>query len=40
MFFKGMISLMPILIGIIVGYIYSAFIGILGFYKSTGSKDV
>lgn len=31
MFFKGVISLMPILIGIIVGYIYSAIIGILDF---------
>ena len=31
MFFKGIISLMPILIGIIVGYIYSAFVGILDF---------
>ena len=31
MFFKGIISLMPILIGIIAGYIYSAFIGILDF---------
>lgn len=31
MFFKGIISLMPILIGIVVGYIYSAFIGILDF---------
>lgn len=31
MFFKGVISLMPILIGIITGYIYSAFIGILDF---------
>ena len=31
MFFKGIISLMPVLIGIIVGYIYSAFIGILDF---------
>lgn len=31
MFFKGIISLMPILIGIIVGYIYSAAIGILDF---------
>lgn len=31
MFFKGIISLMPILIGIIVGYIYAAFIGILDF---------
>lgn len=31
MFFKGIISLMPILIGIVVGYIYSAFVGILDF---------
>ena len=31
MFFKGVISLMPILIGIITGYIYSAFVGILDF---------
>ncbi|AXH98641.1 uracil permease [Sporosarcina sp. PTS2304] len=31
MFFKGIISLMPVLIGIIVGYGYSAFIGILDF---------
>lgn len=31
MFFKGIISLMPILIGIIVGYLYSAAIGILDF---------
>ena len=31
MFFKGVISLMPVLIGIIVGYIYSAAIGILNF---------
>lgn len=31
MFFKGIISLMPILVGIMVGYIYSAFIGILDF---------
>lgn len=31
MFFKGVISLMPILIGIVTGYIYSAFIGILDF---------
>lgn len=31
MFFKGVISLMPILIGIIVGYIYSAAIGILDY---------
>ncbi|WP_432354908.1 solute carrier family 23 protein [Sporosarcina sp. A2] len=31
MFFKGVISLMPVLIGIIVGYIYSAAIGIVNF---------
>jgi len=31
MFFKGIVSLMPILIGIMAGYIYSAFIGILDF---------
>lgn len=31
MFFSGVISLMPILIGIIVGYLYSAAIGILDF---------
>lgn len=31
MFFKGVISLMPILIGIVVGYLYSAAIGILDF---------
>ncbi|MBE1553536.1 solute carrier family 23 protein [Sporosarcina limicola] len=33
MFFRGVISLMPVLIGIIVGYIYSGFIGILDFTK-------
>ncbi|KXH79918.1 solute carrier family 23 protein [Sporosarcina sp. HYO08] len=33
MFFKGIVSLMPVLVGIIVGYIYSAFIGILDFTK-------
>jgi uracil permease len=38
MFFKGIISLMPILIGIIVGYIYSAFIGILDFSKVVEAK--
>ena len=38
MFFKGIISLMPILIGIIVGYIYSAFIGILDFTKVMEAK--
>lgn len=38
MFFKGIISLMPILIGIIVGYIYSAAIGILDFTKVLEAK--
>jgi len=38
MFFKGIISLMPILMGIIVGYIYSAFIGILDFTKVMEAK--
>ncbi len=38
LFFKGIISLMPILIGIIVGYIYSAFIGILDFSKVLEAK--
>ncbi|MDN4607531.1 solute carrier family 23 protein [Sporosarcina sp. F6_3S_P_2] len=33
MFFRGVISLMPVLIGIVVGYIYSAAIGILDFTK-------
>ena len=40
MFFKGVISLMPILIGIIVGYIYSAFIGILDFTAVLEAKVV
>lgn len=31
LFFKGIISLMPVLIGIIVGYIYSLLIGIVNF---------
>jgi uracil permease len=31
LFFKGTISLMPVLIGIIVGYVYSLFIGIVDF---------
>lgn len=31
LFFKGIISLMPVLIGIIVGYIYSLIIGIVDF---------
>ena len=38
MFFKGIISLMPILIGIAVGYIYSAAIGILDFSKVLKAK--
>ncbi|ARK22656.1 uracil permease [Sporosarcina sp. P26b] len=38
MFFKGIISLMPVLIGIMVGYIYSAFIGILDFSKVVEAK--
>uniref|UniRef100_UPI00403FC187 solute carrier family 23 protein n=1 Tax=Sporosarcina sp. FSL W8-0480 TaxID=2954701 RepID=UPI00403FC187 len=33
MFFRGVVSLMPVLIGIVVGYIYSAAIGILDFTK-------
>ena len=31
MFFRGVISLMPVLIGIVVGYSYSIFIGIVNF---------
>lgn len=31
LFFKGMISLMPVLIGIIVGYVYSLIIGIVDY---------
>ena len=38
MFFKGIISLMPVLIGIVVGYIYSAFIGILDFSQVVEAK--
>ena len=38
MFFKGIISLMPILIGIVVGYLYSAAIGILDFTKVLEAK--
>lgn len=38
MFFKGVISLMPILIGIVVGYLYSAAIGILDFSKVLKAK--
>lgn len=40
MFFKGIMSLMPILIGIIVGYIYSAFIGILDFSAVAKAKFI
>ena len=35
LFFKGMISLMPVLIGIIVGYVYSLFIGIVDYTAVT-----
>ncbi|WP_172369751.1 uracil-xanthine permease family protein [Sporosarcina jiandibaonis] len=38
MFFKGVISLMPILIGIVVGYLYSAAIGILDFSRVMKAK--
>lgn len=38
MFFKNIISLMPVLIGIIVGYIYSAAIGILDFTQVQEAK--
>ncbi|MBY0222126.1 solute carrier family 23 protein [Mammaliicoccus sciuri] len=38
MFFKGIISLMPVLIGIVVGYIYSAAIGILDFSQVVEAK--
>lgn len=38
MFFKNIISLMPVLIGIIVGYIYSAAIGILDFTQVREAK--
>ncbi|WP_301107056.1 solute carrier family 23 protein [Sporosarcina sp.] len=38
MFFKGIISLMPVLIGITVGYIYSAAIGILDFKAVAEAK--
>lgn len=31
MFFKGLISLMPVIMGIVVGYIYAFFIGIVDF---------
>ncbi|MDX1772129.1 MAG: solute carrier family 23 protein, partial [Planococcaceae bacterium] len=38
LFFKGMISLMPVLIGIIVGYVYSLFIGIVDYTAVTKAK--
>ncbi|REB09696.1 uracil permease [Sporosarcina sp. BI001-red] len=38
MFFRGVISLMPVLIGIIVGYLYSAAIGILNFQPVLEAK--
>lgn len=38
LFFKGMISLMPVLIGIIVGYVYSLFIGIVDFSTVLSAK--
>ncbi|MGN7407600.1 solute carrier family 23 protein [Sporosarcina sp. SAFN-010] len=38
MFFRGVISLMPVLIGIIIGYFYSAAIGILNFQPVLDAK--
>ncbi len=38
LFFKGMISLMPVLIGIIVGYVYSLIIGIVDYTAVTQAK--
>lgn len=38
MFFRGVISLMPVLIGIVVGYIYSIFIGIINFAPVSDAK--
>lgn len=38
LFFKGIISLMPVLIGIIVGYIYSLIIGIVDFTTVLSAK--
>lgn len=40
MFFKGVISLMPVLIGIIVGYIYSLAIGIVEYQKVFEAKFI
>ncbi|TWT28119.1 uracil-xanthine permease family protein [Planomicrobium sp. CPCC 101110] len=37
-YFKNIISLMPVLIGIIVGYIYSALVGIIDFAPITAAK--
>ncbi|WP_075618206.1 solute carrier family 23 protein [Paenisporosarcina indica] len=38
LFFKGIISLMPVLIGIIVGYLYSLMIGIVDFSTVLSAK--
>jgi len=38
LFFKGIISLMPVLIGIVVGYVYSLFIGIVEFTSVLEAK--
>lgn len=38
LFFKGMISLMPVLIGIIVGYVYSLIMGIVDYTAVTQAK--
>ena len=40
MFFKGVVSLMPVLIGIIVGYIYSLAIGIVEYEKVFAAKFI
>lgn len=40
MFFRGVISLMPVLIGIIVGYIYSLAIGIVDYQKVFEAKFI
>lgn len=40
MFFRGVISLMPVLIGIIVGYIYSLAIGIVEYEKIFAAKFI
>ncbi len=38
LFFKGIVSLMPVLIGIIVGYVYSLLIGIVDFTAVLNAK--